>query len=74
MLQECGLTGRKYTYTQLHKLSLKLAVSLLEAGLKPGQTVLTITPNCPEYPILLLGALEAGLIVTPINNNYTAGQ
>jgi acyl-CoA synthetase (AMP-forming)/AMP-acid ligase II len=31
-------------------------------------------PNTAEWPIVLLGAVEAGLIVSTSNPNYTAGR
>jgi acyl-CoA synthetase (AMP-forming)/AMP-acid ligase II len=31
-------------------------------------------PNIPEFPIAVLGAIEAGLLVTTVNPIYTAGM
>lgn len=30
-------------------------------------------PNIPEYPIVMFGAIEAGMVVTTINPIYTPG-
>jgi acyl-CoA synthetase (AMP-forming)/AMP-acid ligase II len=31
-------------------------------------------PNTAEWPIVLLGAMEAGLLVSTANPNYTGGK
>ncbi|XP_075232363.1 uncharacterized protein LOC142330816 isoform X2 [Lycorma delicatula] len=71
---EDGITGRKYTFAQIRKYCRTFAASLLKSGLKPGQTVSVILPNIPEYPIVIFGAIEAGLIVSTVNPAYTAGN
>ncbi|KAL1138558.1 hypothetical protein AAG570_008621 [Ranatra chinensis] len=73
-LQECGFTGKTYTYAQLRKISIRLASFLVKLGLQPNDVVTLILPNIAEFPAALLGALEAGLIVSPINPLYTADE
>lgn len=74
-LQECGETGRKYTYAKLRDHSAAVAVRLqTKFKLKRGDVVAICLPNIPEFAIALLGALEAGLVVTTINPIYTAGD
>lgn len=73
-VQECGVTGRTLTYWQLEQNSKRLAVSLLKAGLKPGQVLAVVLPNCPEFVVTILGGLEAGLRVSPVNPSYTPGR
>lgn len=68
---ECGITGRTYTYWQLEQHSKRFAVSLLKAGLKPGQVLAVVLPNCPEFVVAILGGLEAGFKVSPVNPAYT---
>ncbi|PSN49019.1 hypothetical protein C0J52_06318 [Blattella germanica] len=70
---ECGVTGRHYKYGELRKLCRKFAGSLRRAGLQTGSTLSIVMPNSPEWPIVLLGAIEAGLTVTTANPGYTAG-
>ena len=36
--------------------------------------VAALLPNIPEYPILFMGAAEAGLVVSPLNPLYTTGE
>ena len=33
-----------------------------------------LLPNMPEYPILFMGAAEAGLVLTTLNPLYTTGE
>ncbi|KAJ4444148.1 hypothetical protein ANN_05937 [Periplaneta americana] len=73
-LRECGVTGRHYTYAEARELSRRFAASLYRIGLQPGDTLAIIMPNSPEWPIVFLGALEAGIIVTTINPIYTADE
>lgn len=39
-----------------------------------GDTIGVVLPNIPEYLIVVLGALEAGLRVTTVNPLYTASK
>lgn len=74
MFQECGMSGRQYTYEQLDQFSKRVAAGFLKSGLKPGQVVSFVLPNIPEFMIALLGALRAGLIVSTINPIYAPGK
>ena len=40
-------------------------------GLKKGDVIGLILPNCLEYPVLVQGCLYLGITVTPINPGYT---
>jgi long-chain acyl-CoA synthetase len=53
--------------------SQQFAASLRQSGLKPGDTLTIVMPNTAEWPIILLGAMEAGLLVSTTNPNNTAG-
>ncbi|XP_014253754.1 4-coumarate--CoA ligase 1-like [Cimex lectularius] len=66
----CGLTGRSYTYAQLRVLSRKVAAGFIKSGLKQGQVVALVLPNLPEFMIAMLGAFQAGLVVSTINPLY----
>jgi acyl-CoA synthetase (AMP-forming)/AMP-acid ligase II len=68
------VTGRRYRYAEARKLCRRLAVSLHGAGLQPGDTLVIVMPNTAEWPIILLGAAEAGLIVSTANPDYTPGK
>ncbi|XP_014286384.1 uncharacterized protein [Halyomorpha halys] len=70
----CGITGREMKYKELRMLCKRLATSLLKEGFKPGDVVAMILPNMPEFPVIALGLLEAGIVVTTINPLYTADE
>ncbi|XP_054731348.1 uncharacterized protein LOC129239677 [Anastrepha obliqua] len=71
----CILSGRQYTYAQLRDSSAAFATRLqTKFKLGPGDTLAVCLPNLPEYPIAVLGAIEAGLSVTTVNPIYTADE
>jgi long-chain acyl-CoA synthetase len=59
--------GRCLTYDALMHLSDAFAAALLDQGVKPGERVALLLPNCPQFVIAELGAWKAGAIVTPLN-------
>uniref|UniRef100_A0A0K8SSC0 Luciferin 4-monooxygenase n=2 Tax=Lygus hesperus TaxID=30085 RepID=A0A0K8SSC0_LYGHE len=71
---ECGITGKSYTYAELKLLSRRLAFALLKSGLRPGDVVTVVMPNIPEYPVAILGIMEAGMVVTGINPIYSSEE
>ncbi|XP_049841550.1 uncharacterized protein LOC126291873 isoform X1 [Schistocerca gregaria] len=71
---ECGLTGRCYTYAEARAAARNFAGALVGAGLGPGHVLSVFLPNCPEFPIVVLGANEAGVVVTTTNPKYTADE
>lgn len=75
MLKICFETNRSYTYGQLYQRSLSVTRFLRDSlRLKSRETVAIVLPNVPEYPIVLLGSIQAGLRVTTCNPNYTSGK
>jgi long-chain acyl-CoA synthetase len=68
------VTGRRYRYAETRQLSQRFASSLRRAGLQPGDTLIIVMPNTAEWPIVLLGAMEAGLLVSTANPSSTRGK
>lgn len=67
--------GKSITYQELGVLSQNFAAYLQnELGLKKGDRIALQMPNLLQYPIALLGALRAGLIVVNTNPLYTARE
>ncbi|MGH7335488.1 MAG: AMP-binding protein [Candidatus Rokuibacteriota bacterium] len=63
-----GTDGRGYSYAQLWTAARGLARFLQrEAGVRRGDTVAIVSPNCPEYAVAVYGALLAGAKVTGLN-------
>ncbi|MGM0564250.1 MAG: AMP-binding protein [Pseudomonadota bacterium] len=63
---------RHITYRELDKLSMQFANYLREdLGLKKGDVVAIMMPNCLQYPVALFGIMRAGLTVANVNPLYT---
>jgi len=64
--------GKKMSFNELDKLSTSFAAYLQKGlGLKKGDRIAIQMPNLLQYPIVLFGALKAGLIVVNTNPLYT---
>jgi len=66
--------GLRVTYGELEKLSDAFAVALSERGVKKGDRVALLLPNCPQFMIAELGAWKAGATVLPLNPIYTESE
>ncbi len=69
-----GLTGRPCSYGDLDRSIGRCAAGLAALGFKPGDTLLMFAPNSPEWPIVALGTLAAGGIVSGANPMSNAGD
>ncbi|HHJ38259.1 MAG: long-chain fatty acid--CoA ligase [Methylothermaceae bacteria B42] len=64
--------GTTFTYHQWNLLSLRFADYLhRHLQLKPGTRIAIMLPNLLQYPVVLLGALRAGLTVVNVNPLFT---
>ncbi|KAF2893813.1 hypothetical protein ILUMI_12363 [Ignelater luminosus] len=71
---ECAVTGKKFTYEEVRTKSRNLSRAFRKKlKLDKGDVVSLLLPNVPEFPICVLGALQAGLTVSTINPLYTPG-
>jgi len=65
--------GRTLSFSELDRLSAAFAVYLQqETDLQPGDRIAIQLPNLIQYPVVLYGAMRAGLIVVNTNPLYTA--
>jgi long-chain acyl-CoA synthetase len=58
--------GREYSSGELRQMQLRLAGALVDMGVKRGDRVAVITPNCPEVGITYAAAWRIGAITVPI--------
>ena len=65
------MSGRSFTYTEARSLSRSFGSGLLRLGGEPGDVVAIVLPNIPEYPVIFMGASEAGFVITTLNPAYT---
>jgi long-chain acyl-CoA synthetase len=63
--------GRKRTYASLYRDIRRFAAGLQRYGVRKGDRVALMLPNCPQFLIAFWGALEAGATVVPTNPLYT---
>lgn len=68
------LSGRQWTFQQLLDDTVRVASGLARMGLKCGDTLLLISFNCPEYPLLFLACAANGIILSTANPSYTAEE
>ncbi len=67
--------GKTLTYSEVDALATQFAAYLIgELGLKKGDRVALMMPNCLQYPIATFGILRAGLTVVNVNPLYTARE
>ncbi|EFX67408.1 hypothetical protein DAPPUDRAFT_203687 [Daphnia pulex] len=71
---ECGITGRKYTYEMTCQLIRRFGSALTRMEYKKGEVFGIISPNIPEFPIVLYGASGAGMPVSLVNPTFTAEE
>ena len=67
--------GVALSYGEVDALSRDFAGYLRnDLGLAPGERVAIMLPNLLQYPVALIGALRAGLVVVNVNPLYTATE
>ncbi|MDC5822329.1 amino acid adenylation domain-containing protein [Vibrio europaeus] len=65
---------RSVTYQALHQASDRLALSLVERGLKSGERVGIFLPRSPETIVSILAILKAGGTYVPLDKSYPADR
>ena len=66
--------GTRISNAELDRLSDRFAAGLVSAGVRRGDRVALLLPNCPQFIIAELGAWKAGATVLPLNPLYTASE
>ncbi|HTN31944.1 MAG TPA: AMP-binding protein, partial [Pseudomonas sp.] len=67
--------GKTLTYGELYELSGRFAAWLQQhTDLQPGDRIAVQLPNVLQYPVVVFGAMRAGLIVVNTNPLYTARE
>lgn len=60
-------TDKKYTYRELIYFSDKVGNALYDMGIREGDSVAIMSGNCPEFVFSVIGIMETGASVIPIN-------
>ncbi|MCX5994209.1 MAG: AMP-binding protein, partial [Chloroflexi bacterium] len=66
--------GRWMTYKQVDHLSDVLAAGLIAQGVRKGDRVVMLMPNCPNIVIGQLAIWKAGAISVPVNPLYSESE
>jgi 2,3-dihydroxybenzoate-AMP ligase/mycobactin salicyl-AMP ligase len=66
--------GKRYTYSELRRLTDNLAYSLIQEGFRPGDRVLLQLPNWPEFVIAYFALQKAGLVMVLLTVNHSARE
>ncbi len=67
--------GKTLTYGELYELSGTFAAYLQQhTDLQPGDRIAVQLPNILQYPVVVFGAIRAGLVVVNTNPLYTARE
>ena len=62
--------GTTFTFERLEALVNKMAASLAARGVKKGDRVALMLPNCPQYVISFFATARLGAVVTQLNPMY----
>ena len=68
-LIECA-TGRRWTYSQFHEATRRIATGLLARGIGPGDRVGIWSPNTAEWTLIQYATAQLGAILVTINPAY----
>jgi len=63
--------GNKMKHREIHELSLRFAAALHDLGVKKGDKVALLLPNCPQFIIAYLGILRLGAVASSMSPLYT---
>ncbi|MDM8357299.1 AMP-binding protein [Pandoraea communis] len=66
--------GSEITYAEVARQARAFAAWLQAQGVKKGERVALMMPNCFQYPICLFGSLIAGAVVVNVNPLYTVRE
>ncbi len=66
--------GTRISNAELNRLSDRFASALVARGVRRGDCVALVLPNCPQFLIAELGAWKAGATVLPLNPLYTGSE
>jgi long-chain acyl-CoA synthetase len=66
--------GSTVTYAQLERQGDACAAALEELGVRKGDRLALLLPNCPQFFIVELGAWKIGAVPAPLSPLYTARE
>ncbi len=67
-------TGREITYGEVHRQACNLAAELQRSGVRKGNRIAVMVPNCCELAVLYFACIYVGAIIVPINPALSRGD
>ncbi|XP_047175933.1 4-coumarate--CoA ligase 1-like [Vigna umbellata] len=67
-------TGKVYTYSDVDATARKVAAGLHRLGVRQGEVIMILLPNCPEFVFAFLGASHRGAVATAANPFFTPAE
>ena len=69
-----GVTGERRTFSELQARMDAFTQHLIDLGLRRGQRIALVSPNHPDYVVVLLSAVQLGLTISPMNPTLNANE
>ncbi len=69
-----ALTGRQVTYAQFHEQASAVAAYLHDLGVRRGDRVAIVGPNCTELAVVYFACLYLGATIVPVNPNLSTSE
>ena len=69
-----GVTGERRTFAELQARMDAFTQHLVDLGLRRGQRIALVSPNHPDYVVVLLSAVQLGLTISPMNPTLNANE
>jgi len=67
-------TGAPITYGEFHRQACTLAADLSRRGLRKGDRLAVMLPNCCELAVLYFACIYLGVVIVPINPALSRGE
>src|SRR5262249_34641159 len=71
---DAKLPPSRFTYRAFREATLRLATALDRLGIRKGDRVAVMLPNCPQFPITFYALLRLGAIAVSTNPLYVARE
>jgi long-chain acyl-CoA synthetase len=71
---ERGGASERYTYAEVHEVATRAAACLAAEGVRPGDRVLLVSQNAPEWGMCYFGVLKAGATCVPVDPDALTGE
>jgi len=69
-----AITGTHITYSHLRRSAMAAAAGLHQLGVQHGDIVLIVSPNFLQFPVLAMGIMSIGAVVSTANPLYTSSE